>query len=135
MLAFSCATLVTTEGTRFSLVPTANTTVETGLIMGTVNYGAGFYFPTASDVLEISLIKTDPATGEIYELSNQRIRNILNFPIQFTVRYDKADLTEEYPCMLVVSLYVNEELKSKGYVTLNSTSEGFEDAVLTLSPI
>ncbi len=135
MLAFSCATLLPSEGTRFSLVPTTKTTVETGLIMGTVNYGAGFYFPTSSDVLEISLLKTDPATGETYELSNQRIRNILNFPIQFTVRYDKADLTEEYPCTVVVSMYVDGELKSRGSATLKSTSEGFDDVILTISPI
>lgn len=132
-MLISCATAALQGSTtRFSLSREAETTTETGLLMGTVNYGAGFYFPTSTDILDISLLRTDASTGLVTEVSHQRIRNILNFPVQFTVRYDKADIGPSDSCTLIVSLYVDDAVKGQGMTLVQRTDDGFADAVLTV---
>ncbi|HAN42941.1 MAG TPA: hypothetical protein DCP98_05880 [Sphaerochaeta sp.] len=133
----SCATIAESGGVpgQFSLTQTQSTESSVGLIMGTVNYGAGFFFPTSSDILDISLLATDATTGLVTEISHQRIRNILNFPIQFTVRYDEADITEGSTCTLVVNLLVEDSVKGQGICLLQKTTSGFTDAELTIIPV
>ena len=132
-MLISCATAAMQgNATRFSLSRATETTTETGLLMGTVNYGAGFYFPTSTDILDISLLRTDATTGLVTEVSHQRIRNILNFPVQFTVRYDKADIGPSDSCTLIVSLYVDDAVKGQGMTLVQRTDDGFADAVLTV---
>ncbi len=133
----SCATISESgsESRQFSLTQTQSTESSVGLIMGTVYYGAGFFFPTSSDILDISLLTTDATTGLITEISHQRIRNILNFPIQFTVRYDEADIAVGSTCTLVVNLLVNDAVKGQGICLLQKTSSGFSDAQLTIIPV
>ena len=133
----SCATIGESSGEsrQFSLTQTQSTSSSVGLIMGTVHYGAGFFFPTSSDILDISLLATDATTGLVTEISHQRIRNILNFPIQFTVRYDEADITEGSTCTLVVNLLVEDSVKGQGICLLQKTTSGFTDAELTIIPV
>jgi len=129
----SCATTTTDTGsTQFSLNRSDSTSSEVGIMFGTVNYGAGFFFPSANDILDISVLKTDPITGLVTEISHQRIRNLLNFPVQFTVRYDKADLLETDTCSIIVSLIVDDNIKAQGITLLQRNDSGFVDASLTL---
>ncbi len=133
----SCATVADNEKTasQFSLAQTQSKASSVGLLMGTVNYGAGFFFPTSSDILDISLLKTDATTGLVTEISHPRIRNILNFPIQFTVRYDEADITDGSTCTLVVNLIVDDTVKGQGICLLQRSTTGFADAELTIIPV
>ncbi len=134
VLLCSCATINESRGSagQFSLDQTQRSEADIGLIMGTVKYGAGFFFPTASDILDISLLKTDSSTGLVTEISHQRIRNILNFPIQFTVHYDENDVAEGESCTLIVSLLVDDAVKAQGLALLQKTQNGFSDVELTL---
>ena len=134
LILSSCATTGTGDsGQRFSLVPTNSTESSTGLLKGNVNYGvSGFYFPSTNDILDISLLKTDPTTGLVTEISHQRLRNYQKFPIQFTVRYDKADLQDGDTCTLIVTLLVDDQIKGQGMTLLKRNSSGFEEAELTL---
>lgn len=133
----SCATIAESSGesSQFSLTQTQSTESSVGLIMGTVYYGAGFFFPTSSDILDISLLATDATTGLVTEISHQRIRNILNFPIQFTVRYDESDISDGSTCTLVVNLFVEDSIKGQGICLLQKTSSGFSEAELTIVPV
>ena len=129
----SCATVANAQSERFSLEQSNRTESSTGLLMGTVRYGAsGFYFPTSNDILDISLLKTDATTGLVTEISHQRLRNFQKFPIQFTVRYDNADLAEGDSCSLVVTLIIDDVVKGQGIALLQRTSSGFAEANLTL---
>lgn len=134
LLMSSCATSGGTDAPqRFSLVQTKTTESSTGLFKGSVNYGAsGFYFPTTSDILDISLLKTDSTTGLVTEISHQRLRNFQKFPIQFTVRYDSADLKDGDTGTLIVTLLIDDEIRGQGLVLLKRNSTGFEEAELTL---
>ncbi|MBP5161421.1 MAG: hypothetical protein ILP16_00360 [Spirochaetales bacterium] len=129
----SCATVSNGASERFSLERSGKTASSAGLLMGTVSYGAsGFYFPTSSDILDISLLKTDATTGLVTEISHQRLRNFQKFPIQFTVRYDNADLSQEDSCTLIVTLIIDDVVKGQGITLLQRTDAGFADASLTL---
>lgn len=131
----SCSTTVGgTSSERFSLERTSGSSVSsTGLLMGTVKYGAsGYYFPASSDILDISLLKTDSVTGLISEVSHQRLRNFQKFPIQFTVRYDNADIGENDTCTLIVTLLIDGQVKGQGLTLLTRSRDGFSDADLTL---
>lgn len=135
LLVLSACTTMGIEETpqRFSLVQTKSAESSTGLLKGNVNYGAsGFYFPTTSDILDISLLKTDSTTGLVTEISHQRLRNFQKFPLQFTVRYDNADLNEGDTCTLIVTLLIDDQIRGQGLVLLRRNSSGFEDAELTL---
>lgn len=138
LLLVSCASTSGGETTeRFSLERTTGTAASsTGLLMGTVRYGAsGYYFPASSDILDISLLKTDSITGLVTEVSHQRLRNFQKFPIQFTVRYDNADIGESDICTLIVTLLIDGQVKGQGLSLLTRTSGGFSDADLTLLSI
>jgi len=138
MVLVSCATTeVGTTTERFSLERTTGTVASsTGLLMGTVRYGAsGYYFPASSDILDISLLKTDSITGLVTEISHQRLRNFQKFPIQFTVRYDNADIGDDDTCTLIVTLMIDGQVKGQGLTLLTRTSGGFSDADLTLLSI
>ena len=133
LLVVSCATGTGgTSSDRFSLSTSGNSSSEIGLLVGNVSYGMGFFFPSASDILDISLLRTDSTTGLVSEISHQRIRNLLNFPIQFTVRYDKADLLDSDTCTLIVTLLVDDSVKAQGITLLQRTDSGFSEASLTL---
>lgn len=138
LVLVSCAT--TDGGTsagRFSLEKTSGSSVSsTGLLMGTVKYGAsGYYFPASSDILDISLLKTDSGTGLVTEISHQRLRNFQKFPISFTVRYDNADIGEKDTCTLIVTLLMDGQVKGQGLSLLTRSNDGFSDAELTLLSI
>ena len=133
LILCSCATASNAGSERFSLERSTKTASSTGLLMGSVSYGAsGFYFPTSSDILDISLLKTDATTGLVTEISHQRLRNFQKFPIQFTVRYDNADLSEDDSCTLIVTLIIDDVVKGQGITLLQRTTTGFNDANLTL---
>ena len=52
LILCSCATASNAGSERFSLERSTKTASSTGLLMGSVSYGAsGFYFPTSSDIL------------------------------------------------------------------------------------
>ena len=129
----SCATVANAQTERFSLEQSKKTESSTGLLMGTVSYGAsGFYFPTSGDILDISLLKTDATTGLVTEISHQRLRNFQKFPIQFTVRYDNADLSDDDSCTLIVTLIIDDVVKGQGLALIQRTSSGLAEANLTL---
>ena len=126
----SCST--TAPAGQFSLTQTQKSQSSIGLLRGNVNYGAGFYFPTSGDILDISMLKTDASTGLVTEISHQRIRNLLNFPIQFTVRFDESDIGEGDSCTLIVNLLVDDAVKAQGITLLTRNGDSFTDASLTL---
>lgn len=128
----SCSTTALAQATQFSLTQTQKSQSSIGLLRGNVNYGAGFYFPTSSDILDISMLKTDASTGLVTEISHQRIRNLLNFPIQFTVRYDESDIGEGDSCTLIVNLLVDDAVKAQGITLITRSGDSFADATLTL---
>ena len=128
----SCSTTASSPAGQFSLTQTQKSQSSIGLLRGNVNYGAGFYFPTSSDILDISMLKTYASTGLVTEISHQRIRNLLNFPIQFTVRYDESDIGEGDSCTLIVNLLVDDAVKAQGITLLTVNGESFADASLTL---
>ena len=132
LIISSCATLSDGSGSQFSLKPTVRAASEIGLLRGSVSYGAGFYFPTTSDILDISMLKTDGTTGLVTEISHRRILNLLNFPIQFTVSYDRLDIAENDTCTIIVTLLVGGKVKAQGLTLLIRTDIGFADASLTL---
>jgi len=130
----SCAS-TNAEPERFSLSDTSRKKSEIGMLVGNVTYGAGFFFPSDSDILDIALLKTDSVTGLVSEISHQRIRNLLNFPVQFTLRYDKADLSEGESCTLIVSLLVNDTIKAQGISLLQRDDSGLGEASVVLVPV
>lgn len=127
----SCAS-TNAQPDRFSLSDTSRSKSEIGMLVGNVNYGVGFFFPSTSDILDIALLKTDSVTGLVSEISHQRIRNLLNFPVQFTLRYDKADLSEGESCTLIVSLLVNDSIKAQGISLLQRSDTELGEAAVTL---
>ena len=132
----SCATgpVKNTSG-QFPLTQTQKSQSTAGLLRGTVNFGAGYFFPTSNDIIDISLLKTDGTTGLITEISHSRIRRPPNFPIQFSRSYDTADIAEGDTCTLSVTLLVGDEITRQGMTLLTRTEGGFADASLTLLSI
>ena len=129
----SCATgPVKNTSEQFPLTQTQKSQSTTGLLRGTVNFGAGYYFPTSTDIIDISLLKTDGITGLITEISHSRIRRPPNFPIQFSMSYDTADVAESDTCTLIVNLLVGDEITRQGITLLTKTEDGFAEASLTL---
>lgn len=134
LLITSCTTPVTLIE-RFSLdVPTTQEST-TKILTGSVSYGAGIYFPSANDILDISLLKTDSLTGTIQEISHQRIRNIQRFPLQFTLRYDQTDLSEGDSCSLLVTLTVDGTASAQGVVRLEVLEGNISPASVVLNSI
>lgn len=130
----SCMSTVTLID-RFSLETPVVQENTTKILTGSINYGAGFYFPSSNDILDISLLKTDGTTGTIQEISHQRIRNIQRFPLQFSVRYDKSDINEGDSCSLLVSLSVNGTVSAQGMVYLEYKNGSFSESSVTLSAV
>lgn len=135
ILVCSCVSTGSSDQVQFSLTKDKSKTSEMGMLVGNVNYGMGFFFPSATDILDISLLKTDSTTGLVSEISHQRIRNLLNFPVQFTIRYDKADLGESDTCTLIVTLLVDDTVKAQGLALLQRAESGFADASLLLMSV
>ena len=129
----SCATgPVKNSSEQFPLTQTQKSQSTSGLLRGTVNFGAGYFFPTSNDIIDISMLKTDGTTGLITEISHSRIRRPPNFPIQFSMSYDTADVSEGDTCTLIVTLLVGDEITRQGMTLLTRTENGFADASLTL---
>ena len=119
LLMSSCATAVDSPAQQFSLTQTQKSQAASGILRGTVSFGVGYYFPTSSDIVDISLLRTDSITGLITEISHSRIRGPGNFPIQFSMLYDMADIQEEGTYTLIVSFIVNNEVKRQTMMLLN----------------
>ncbi len=136
ILIASLATSCVSNGAlieRFTLEAPTQTETTTKILTGTVSYGAGIYFPSSNDLLDISLLKTDATTGTIQEISHQRIRNIQKFPLQFSLRYEKTDLNEGDSCSLLVTLSVNGSVSAQAMVRLEITDGVIAEAALVLS--
>ena len=131
----SCATSGGISAGQFSLTQTQKSVNTTGLLRGTINYGSGYYFPTSTDIIDISLLKTDGTTGLITEISHSRIRRPPNFPIQFSMSYDKSDIADGDTCTLIVTLLVGDEISRQGMILLTKTADGIGEALLTLSSV
>ena len=129
----SCASgPVGDTGEQFPLAYTRKIQSATGLLRGTVNFGAGYYFPTSNDIIDISLLKTDANTGLITEISHSRIRRPPNFPVQFSIGYDTADISDGDTCTLIVTLMVGDEITRQVMTLLTKTENGFDEVQLTL---
>ncbi|MBR6085243.1 MAG: hypothetical protein IKP61_06515 [Spirochaetales bacterium] len=128
----SCATSGNAIITQFPLTQTQKSVSTTGLLRGTINYGSGYYFPTSDDIIDISLLKTDGKTGLITEISHSRIRRPPNFPIQFTMSYDQADIAEDDTCTVIVTLLVGDVINRQGMTLLTKTADGFNEASIYL---
>lgn len=135
VLCFTSCTSTVTLIEKFSLEVPEVQEDTTKIITGSIRYGAGFYFPSTNDILDISLLKTDGTTGTIQEISHQRIRNLQRFPLQFSLRYDKSDINEGDSCSLLVSLSVNGSTTAQGMVQLEYKNGSFSDASIILSSI
>ena len=131
----SCATGPVKNSEQFSLTQTQKSVSTTGLLRGTVNYGAGYYFPTSNDILDVSLLKTDSITGLVTEISHSRIRRPPNFPIQFSMNYDMADVADGDTCTLIVTLLIGDVISRQSMTLLTRTDDGFNEAQLTLVSI
>ena len=131
----SCATGPVKNSEQFSLTQTQKSVSTTGLLRGTVNYGAGYYFPTSNDIIDISLLKTDSKTGLVTEISHSRIRRPPNFPIQFSMNYDMADVADGDTCTLIVTLLIGDTISRQSMTLLTRTEDGFKEAQLTLVSI
>lgn len=129
----SCAT--SSAVSRFSLDSSAQSTHSSRILTGSISYGAGFYFPSSTDILDISLLKTSGVTGTVLEISHQRIRNIQRFPVQFTVRYDGDDVQDGDSCMVFATLSSNGEVCAQGFGQLVFNSTGFNDVSITLTGV
>ena len=55
LLLCSCATTSEEAPKQFSLSRNEEKKNEIGMLVGSVSYGVGFFFPTAYDILDISL--------------------------------------------------------------------------------
>jgi uncharacterized lipoprotein YbaY len=120
---------------RFSLdVPTTQEST-TKILTGSVSYGAGIYFPSSNDLLDISLLKTDAITGTLQEISHQRIRNIQRFPLQFTLRYDESDLKYGDSCSLLVTLTVDGSVSAQGVARLEFKEGSFSESSVLLTSV
>lgn len=128
----SCVTGGNGPVQQFSLTQTQKTQASSGVLRGTVGFGAGYYFPTSSDTVDIALLKTDSITGLITEITHSRIRGPGNFPVQFSMFYDKADISDDCTYTLIVSFLVDNEVKRQTMMLLTKTEDGFADASLTL---
>ena len=121
----SCATgPVKNSSEQFPLTQTQKSQSTSGLLRGTVNFGAGYFFPTSNDIIDISMLKTDGTTGLITEISHSRIRRPPNFPIQFSMSYDTADVSEGDTCTLIVTLLVGDEITRQGMTLLTHSCRG-----------
>lgn len=129
----SCA--ASSAFSRFSLDASVQSSSSNMILTGSIGYGAGFYFPSSSDILDVSLLKTDATTGTVSEISHQRIRNIQRFPIQFTVRYNGEDVHEGDSCMVFVTLSTNGEVSAQGFGQLSSNPNGFNDVSVMLTGV
>ena len=129
-LGTSCSTTKLIE--RFSLDVPQQQTVTTKILTGSVSYGAGIYFPSSNDLLDISLLKTDATTGTIQEISHQRIRNIQKFPLQFSLRYEQSDINTGDPCSLLVTLTVDGTVKAQGMLQLQVQDGTLSEASVVL---
>lgn len=136
LVAFSLCSCVSPRPTsRFSLDGSSIATTTGRIIAGSISYGAGFYFPTSTDILDISLLKTDGLTGTVSEISHQRIRSIQRFPVQFTIRYDGNDMQDGDTCMVMVSLSTDGKATAQGFSNLyndSSSPSGFGEVSVTL---
>ncbi len=65
---------------------------DVGLITGTISYPGTYLITEGTVVIDISLSQYDTATGQTIEISHQRIRNPQRFPVNYTIRFDKADI-------------------------------------------
>ena len=128
----SCMTIGDSPARQFSLSQTQKSPSSSGVLRGTVNYGVGYYFPTSSDIVDIALLKTDSITGLVTEITHSRIRGPGNFPVQFSMFYDKADISDDGTYTLIVSFLVDNEVKRQTLMLLNRTDDGFAEASLTL---
>lgn len=131
----SCMTTGTSRPERFSLNRTQQTQASIGTIAGTVNYGAGFYLPSTSDILDVAMLKTDGTTGLVTEVSHMRYRNFQRFPVQFSVRYDMDDVSESDLCSLMLTLTIDGSVKAQGITQLIMQDGKFRDASVTLLSI
>lgn len=132
VLAISCASPKDQGATQFSLRPAQQMEHANGFLMGTVNYGAGFFFPSTSDILDISLMRTDAMTGLLTEISHLRYRNIQKFPLPFSIIYDLADVAKDDSCSLIVTLTVDGSIKAQGMSQIQNGKDGFEDVSVIL---
>ncbi len=131
VLLGACA--VSRTASRFSLDSSAQSSHSSMILTGSIGYGAGIYFPSSSDILDVSLLKTNSTTGTVSEISHQRIRNIQRFPVQFAVRYDGDDVLEGDSCMVFVTLSTSGEVSAQGFGQLSSNSNGFNDVSVVLT--
>ncbi len=120
---------------RFSLEQPTQTESTTKILTGSVSYGAGLYFPSANDILDIALLKTDGTTGTIQEISHQRIRNIQKFPLQFSLRYEKSDISDGDSCSLLVTLTVDGTVTAQGMTQLEIVDGTISESSLVLSAV
>lgn len=101
LLAVSCASVAIGA---FSLEYAENQSVNKsviGIVKGSALYGRGFYLPTDSSTLDVSLIMYHEGTET--EISHQRIRNIQKFPFQYSIRFDEAELIADASYRVVLS--------------------------------
>ena len=91
---------------------------ETGILVGSVTY-ENYFLPTRDDILDLSLLSIDSTTGEMSEISHQRIRNVNKFPVQFVLRYDKEDLSSADSCTLYVVFTSNSETLGRSFCSVN----------------
>jgi len=131
----SCVSSSVLSLSQFSLDTTMQKEHSSEILTGSVSYGAGFYFPNSSDILDISLLKKDSTTGVLSEISHQRIRNIQRFPLQFTVRYDGGEISDGDSCTLYVTLTSNDAVSAQGFAQLQTGSSGFEPVSIVLQNV
>lgn len=132
LLLFSCTSTKNPRLTRFSLTYPETVAHENGFLMGTVNFPSTFYFPSTSDILDISLLRTEGTTGLVSEISHLRYKNLQKFPIPFSMAYDKADVREGDLCTILVTLSIDGSIRGQALTQVRYENSAFEQVSLDL---
>jgi uncharacterized lipoprotein YbaY len=98
------AALVVSCTTNLQSVPAVGRNEGFGIISGTILYPNDLYFP-AKIRLETTLYAMAGPSGPERILVSQTIRNPQRFPVNFTLRYDRAEVVPSETHLIAVRLY------------------------------
>ncbi len=75
-----------------SLLHEPTSAFESSIVTGSIIWPGTYPYTQGSVVVDIALESINPMTGEVLEIAHQRIRSPQRFPVNFTLRYDRADI-------------------------------------------
>lgn len=106
----------------YGLTYTVSQMAKPSIITGSVDYTDGFYIPSGQDMADITLTGISLRTYEESILSNQRIRNVQRFPLQFTLRFDENELSPGFQYIVRVVFTDAKGIVHSGETTVDLLS-------------